>query len=186
MRKTSLLVAGVAILVAVTLTVHRSRVGKAAPKNVAATETAARPVAPNFTLKDLQDHDVRLDQFKGKVVLVNFWATWCAPCQVEMPWMMEFQQKYGEKGFTVLGVAMDDEGKKAVEPFIRDQRFEVNGQKIAVNYPILIGNDDVAEKFAGLFGLPTSVLVSRDGKKVKTFIGLVDHDKLVEEIEKQL
>ena len=81
---------------------------------------------------------------------------------------------------------MDDDGKKDVEPFIRDERFSVAGQKVPVNYPIVIGNEAVGDKFGGLIGLPTSVLISRDGKKIKTFIGLVDYDKLSKEIEGQL
>jgi thiol-disulfide isomerase/thioredoxin len=68
-----------------------------------------------------------IDQYKGKVVLVNFWATWCAPCRIEIPWLIEFNQKYGPKGLVILGVAMDDEGNKVVEPYVRSQRFDVNG-----------------------------------------------------------
>ncbi len=156
---------------------HRPGVGAAA--------TAASP-APEVAIKDLQGNDVTLAQYRGRVVLVNFWATWCEPCRIEIPWLIEFQQKYGPRGFTVLGVAMDDEGKKVVEPFVEKERFDVNGQQAAMNYPILLGNDAVADKFGGLIGLPTSVLISRDGKRVKTIIGLVDHEKIVKEIEAQL
>src|SRR5260370_26810967 len=74
---------------------------------------------PDFTLKGIDDHDVSLSQFKGKVVLVNFWATWCGPCKIEIPWLVELQDKYTARGFTVLGVAMDEEGKSAVAPFVR-------------------------------------------------------------------
>ena len=66
--------------------------------------------------KDLDGKEVSLEDYKGKVVLVNFWATWCEPCRVEIPWLIEMQQKYGSKGFTVLGVAMDEEGKSVVSP----------------------------------------------------------------------
>ena len=142
--------------------------------------------ADDVVMKDLQANDVALSQYRGKVVLVNFWATWCEPCRTEIPWLIEFQQKYGPRGFAVLGVAMDDEGKKAVEPFVEQQRFDVNGQQAAMNYPILLGNDALAAKFGGLIGLPTSILISRDGKRVKTVIGLLDHDKIVKEIEAQL
>ena len=86
-------------------------------------------------IKDLQDHDVDLADYKGKVVLVNFWATWCEPCQIEIPWMMEFQKKYGPRGFTILGVSMDEDGKKAVAPFLEKSRFDLHGQKQAMNYP---------------------------------------------------
>ncbi|HVB55566.1 MAG TPA: TlpA disulfide reductase family protein [Candidatus Acidoferrales bacterium] len=137
----------------------------------------------SIPIKDLQDHDVTLTDYKGKVVLVNFWATWCEPCQIEIPWMMEFQTKYGPRGFTILGVSMDEEGKKAVAPFLEKSRFDLDGQKQAMNYPILLGNDAIAAKFGGILGLPTSMLISRDGRKIKTITGLVDHDDLAKAIE---
>ena len=122
-------------------------------------------------------------QYKGKVVLVNFWATWCEPCQTEIPWMIEFQQKYAPRGFTILGVSMDEEGKKAIDPFLAKQRFDVNGQKEAMNYPILLGGDPIAEKFGGVIGLPTSMIYTRDGKKIRTIVGLVNHDEIDKIIE---
>ena len=144
------------------------------------------PDAPKVSIKDLQGNDVSLEQFRGKVVLVNFWATWCAPCQIEMPLFIEFQEKYGAHGLTVLGVAMDEEGKSVVEPFIQSQEFDVDGRKMKVNYPILLGNDELAEKFGGLIGLPTTLVISRDGKITKRFIGLVNHELILKEIEAQL
>ena len=190
MKKTSFLVVAVALLVALTLVVQRTRRIAAAPRpagsqNGPAT-AAALEDAPNFSVKDLQGGDVSLAQYKGKVVLLNFWATWCEPCRIDIPWLIEFQNKYGARGFTVLGMAMDEGGKKDVDPFVKDERFDVDGQKLAMNYPILIGNDAVGDSFGGLLGLPTTVLISRDGKKIKTFIGLVDHEKFVTAIEEQL
>jgi cytochrome c biogenesis protein CcmG/thiol:disulfide interchange protein DsbE len=144
------------------------------------------PSEPDVTFPELQGGDLPLASLKGKVVLVNFWATWCEPCQIEIPWMIGFQQKYANQGFTILGVAMDDSGKKVVDPFVRTTQFDVNGAKMTMSYPIMLGNDDIAQKFGGLIGLPTSVLISRDGKIVKRFIGLVDHDQLQSAIEKQI
>lgn len=152
-------------------------------KNKSAADPAKLPAAPDVSFKDLQGNSVSLAGYKGKVVVVNFWATWCEPCQVEIPWMIEFQQKYGARGFTILGVAMDDEGKSAVDPFVQKQRFDVDGKSLAMNYPIVLGNDDLAQKFGGLIGLPTSLVISRDGKIVKRYIGLVNHDVLAKEIE---
>ncbi len=157
-----------------------------APNRPAASEAASAAAAPEVTMKDLQGRDVSLADYKGKVVLVNFWATWCAPCRIEIPWFIEFQQKYGPRGFTVLGVAMDDEGKSVVEPWVQKERFDANGQQAAINYPILLGSDAVADKFGGLIGFPTSILFSRDGKQVKKIVGLVNHDQLVKAIEGQL
>jgi len=177
MKKTLLVVLAVVALVALTTLADRAWLTGGKPGAKAAG------AAPNATMKDLQGTDVSLEQYKGKVVLVNFWATWCAPCRIEIPWMIEFQQKYGARGFTVLGVAMDEEGKSVVEPYVQNEWFEVNGQHAAINYPILLGNDAVAEQFGGLIGIPTSLLISRDGKIVKRFIGLVPHDNLLKEIE---
>src|SRR5262249_50268692 len=97
----------------------------------------------DFSLQDIEGKNVSLSQFRGKVVFVDFWATDCGPCKVEIPWLIEMQQKYASRGFTVLGVAMDEEGRSIVAPFVATNRYEVNGQKVPMNYPILIGNDDV-------------------------------------------
>jgi cytochrome c biogenesis protein CcmG/thiol:disulfide interchange protein DsbE len=149
-------------------------------------ESVGASPAETVPVRDLQDHDVKLADYKGKVVLVNFWATWCEPCQIEIPWMMEFQKKYGPRGFTILGVSMDEDGKKAVAPFLEKSRFDLDSQKQAMNYPILLGDDAIAAKFGGILGLPTSMLFSRGGQKIKTITGLVDHDDLAKAIEGQL
>jgi thiol-disulfide isomerase/thioredoxin len=141
---------------------------------------------PELTLKDLDGKDVSLSEYKGKVVLVNFWATWCEPCRVEIPWLIEMQQKYGPKGFVLLGIALDEEGKSVVAPFVAKERFDVNGQKLPMSYKILIGNDDAADKFGGLFGYPTSVLISRDGKQIKRVTGMISEDEMNKAIESQL
>ncbi len=139
--------------------------------------------APSVKFKNLQGQDVSLDSLKGEVVLVNFWATWCEPCEFEIPWMIEFQQKYSPRGFTVLGVAMDDQGLSVVQPFVDTRRFDVGGKKSAMDYPIVIGNDDIAQKFGGLIGFPTTFLITRDGKIAKRIIGIVNHDELDKHIQ---
>jgi cytochrome c biogenesis protein CcmG/thiol:disulfide interchange protein DsbE len=138
---------------------------------------------PAVTFKDLQGKDIPLDSLKGKVVVVNFWATWCDPCRVEIPWMIGFQQKYADKGFTMLGVAMDEDGKASVDPFIQSTKFDVGGQQLAMNYPIVLGNDDIADKFGGMLGLPTTLVISREGKIVKRYIGLANEADLDKQIK---
>jgi thiol-disulfide isomerase/thioredoxin len=145
-----------------------------------------KPAAPDVTFKDLDGKDVALSSLKGKVVVVNFWATWCDPCREEIPWLIEFQQKYADKGFTLLGVAMDEEGKPVVQPFVQTTPFNVNGHPTTMNYPIVLGNDDLAGKFGGLLGLPTSIVISRDGKIEKKYIGSVSKDALDKDIQSLL
>ncbi|HEV2489339.1 MAG TPA: TlpA disulfide reductase family protein [Candidatus Acidoferrales bacterium] len=151
-----------------------------------ASENSKYPDEPDVTFEQLQGGSVSLASFKGRVVLVNFWATWCDPCRIEIPWLISFQQKYASRGFTLVGVAMDESGQKVVQPFVETTQFDVDGQKMNMNYPIVIGNEDIAEKFGGLLGYPSSYLISRDGKIVKRIIGLVSEDELAREIELQL
>ena len=141
------------------------------------------PDEPDVTFKNLQGQDVSLSGLKGKVVIVNFWATWCEPCRVEIPWMIGFQQKYADKGLTILGVAMDDEGKSVVAPYVQTTQFDVDGHSMTMNYPIVLGNDDIAAKFGGLLGFPTTIVISRDGKVQKRFIGLADEAELDKQIK---
>jgi thiol-disulfide isomerase/thioredoxin len=194
MKKTLLIVATVVVLIVATIFAdHATRVKAKTGGNVAmkadspaGDEGKAGEPAPDLTLKDLNGNDVSLSDFKGKVVLVNFWATWCEPCRVEIPWLIEMQHKYADRGFVILGIALDDEGKKAVAPFVAKERFDVNGQKEPMDYKILIGNDDAADKFGGLFGYPTSILISKDGKQVKRITGIISPDEMTKEIESQL
>ena len=150
---------------------------------VKADDKGSKPAAPDVTFKDLDGKDVSLASLKGKVVVVNFWATWCDPCRAEIPDLIEFQNKYSAKGFTVLGVAMDEEGKSVVEPFVQKEQFDVQGQKLTMDYPIVLGDDDIAAKFGGMLGYPTSWLISRDGKMMKHIIGGVSADQLEKEIQ---
>ena len=140
------------------------------------------PAAPEVTFKDLDGKEVALSSLKGKVVVLNFWATWCEPCQVEIPWMIDLQQKNSEKGFTILGAAMDDEGKSIVQPYVQNTEFDVDGTKMKMNYPIVLGTDDIASKFGGLIGLPTTIVITRDGKIAKRFIGLANRDQLEKQV----
>ena len=144
------------------------------------------PPEPDVTFKNLQGQDVSLSSLKGKVVLLNFWATWCEPCKGEIPLLIGLQDKYASKGFTMLGVSMDDDGAKVVDPFIRDNRFNVDGKEQQMDYPIVLGTDAITDKFGGLLGTPTSYLISRDGKIVKRYIGVVNEAQITKDVESQL
>lgn len=140
---------------------------------------------PQVTFKNLQGENVSLASLKGKVVLVNFWATWCDPCQAEIPTLISLQKKYSDKGFTILGVAMDEDGKSVVQPFVQKTQFSVDGHQTTMNYPIVLGNDDIANKFGGLIGYPITFLISRDGKIQKRILGMVGEPD-IKSIEKLL
>ena len=189
MKKIVLIVSTVLVLIVATYFADKATRVKdmSSVKNTVRTNDAPdAKSAPEVTFKDLNGKDATLAQYKGKVVLVNFWATWCDPCYIEIPWLIEMQQKYEAKGFTVLGISMDEEGKAAVDPFLAKERFNVNGEKLPMNYPIVIGNDEVADKFGGLLGYPTSFLISREGKIVKKVQGLISYEEFTKAIESQL
>jgi peroxiredoxin len=122
-----------------------------------------RKSAPDFALKDADGKVVHLTDYRGKVVLLDFWATWCGPCRIEIPWFMEMQRKNKDKGFEVVGVAMDDEGWEAVKPFL---------QELSVNYRVVMGNDAVAQAYGGVDALPTTFLIDREGKIAAIHMGL--------------
>lgn len=188
MKKIVIILLTVAVLIGLTIYADRvTRVhGKIGVDTSAQTSDAGAKPAPDLKLKDLEGKDVSLADLKGKVVFVNFWATWCDPCRIEIPWLIEMQAKYAPRGFTVVGVAMDDEGKSAVAPFVAKERFDVNGQQLPMSYPIWLGTDEAADKFGGILGYPTSFLISRDGKQVEKFEGLKSQDELEKAIEAQL
>jgi peroxiredoxin len=137
----------------------------------------SRKAAPEFTLKDVDGKSVNLSDYKGKVVLLNFWATWCGPCKIEIPWFVDFEQKYKDRGFAVLGVAMDDEGLEIVKPYL---------EKSKVNYRIVLGNDSVATMYGGIESLPTTFVLDRDGRIASTHIGLVSKSDYENEIQQLL
>jgi len=132
-----------------------------------------RKVAPDFTLDDAAGNPVKLSVFKGKVVLLNFWATWCHGCQIEIPWFMEFQSKYKDGGLTAIGVSMDADGWKSVKPYLQEKKL---------NYSTVIGNEDLA-KLYGVAGLPVTLLIDRDGKIAVSHTGLVSKDDYQAEVE---
>lgn len=127
----------------------------------------------SFTLPDSEGHTVRLADFRGKVVLLNFWATWCGPCKVEIPWFEEFQQKYGARGFTVIGVSMDEDGWKVVKPFMDENKM---------NYPVVVANTGVNLMYGGIESLPTTLMIRRDGKTVAVHSGLMKKEEYEQEI----
>lgn len=119
---------------------------------------------PDFTLPDTSGANIRLSAYKGQVVLLNFWATWCHGCKVEIPWFMEFADKYKSRGLAVIGVALDEDGWKLVRPYVQDKK---------INYPIVVGSGDLADRY-GVEEMPMTLLIGRDGKVAASHVGLVD------------
>ena len=136
-----------------------------------------RKPAPNFTLKDSNGKSVSLADYKGKVVLLNFWATWCGPCGLEIPWFEEFEQQYKSHGFAVLGVSMDDDGWSAVKPYMEEHK---------INYRVLLGNDSVSQLYGGLDALPTTFIIDRDGNIAYPHVGLIGKNEYLNEIQSLL
>jgi cytochrome c biogenesis protein CcmG/thiol:disulfide interchange protein DsbE len=134
-------------------------------------------LAPDFSLTALDGKTVKLSDFRGKAVLLNFWATWCEPCKIEMPWFVDLQKKYGPQGLQVLGVAMDDASPKEIAEF---------AQKMSVNYPVLVGKEAVGDQYGGIPYLPSTFYISRDGKVVERVFGLVSRSEIENNIQKAL
>ena len=154
-----------------------------APRAAAAPPTTAcaanaKPANLNFTLKDVDGKDVKLASLKGKVVLLDFWATWCGPCKIEIPWFIEFQNKYGKDGLQVVGVSIDDTVDK-LKPYVAQMKM---------NYMVLQGLDQDAlqDAYGPLFGIPVTIVISRDGKMCAKHVGLSSKDRFEAEIKSLL
>jgi thiol-disulfide isomerase/thioredoxin len=136
-------------------------------------------MAPDFDLPVLDGNGktMKLSSLRGKAVIVDFWATYCGPCKIEMPWFVELQKKYGADGLQIVGVAEDDAGEKTISEFTH---------KMGINSPILLGTEKVAQLYGGLDGLPTTFFVDRSGKIIDRQLGLISESVIVDNIKKSL
>ena len=162
----------------------------AAPGDVPQSQTSliGKP-APDFVLEDLGGRTIPLSSFKGKPLLINFWATWCGPCKIETPWLVELQNEYGPKGFEIVGISTegddlqpgDKEGlardKAAIARFVKEEHMQ---------YPVLINGDSLASEYGGLDAMPTSVYVNPDGKVVAVQLGITSKEDMEANIQKTL
>ena len=131
-----------------------------------------RKPAPEFTLPDSLGKQGTLKQYQGKILVLDFWATWCHGCKEEIPWFVEFQQKYGKRGLEVVGVSMDEEGWKVVKPFIETTK---------VPYRIVLGNESIFKKY-GLESMPDTFIIDRQGRVAAVYHGLIDKDDMEKNI----
>jgi peroxiredoxin len=158
------------LIVAVMAVAVFAACGGSPPKIVKAPDAAAcpadaKPANLNFTLKDTAGKEVRLADYKGKVLLLDFWATWCGPCKVEIPGFIDLYDKYKSQGLEVVGVVLLDKFENA-KPF---------AERMKMNYAVLNGDeqqDKIDDAYGPLFGLPMSFMISRDGKICQKHLGL--------------
>jgi thiol-disulfide isomerase/thioredoxin len=138
----------------------------------------AKPANLNFTIKDVQGKNVRLSDYKGKVILLDFWATWCGPCKIEIPWFVEFQNKYGPQGLQVVGVSVDDT-VEMLRPYVKD---------LKMNYPVLLGlhHDDIQDAYGPLWGIPVTAVISRDARICAKHSGISSKENIEKEIKSLL
>jgi peroxiredoxin len=137
------------------------------------TARNARKAVPDFTLEDSSGATIKLSAYKGRVVLLDFWATWCTGCKTESPWYMEFVDQYKDRGFSAIGVAMDDDGWKSVRPYLEEHK---------INYPIVVGSSELGDRF-GVQAMPVTLLIDRDGKIADLHVGMVDKAAFDSEIQ---
>jgi len=121
--------------------------------------------APDFTLKNQHGEKISLSDYRGKVVILNFWATWCPPCKAEVPGFVEMYNEHKDDGLVILGVSLDRDGWRSVAPFIRNHE---------VSYPVVIGNRDVAEAYGNIQSIPTTFVLDKQGKIQRKYVGLRD------------
>jgi thiol-disulfide isomerase/thioredoxin len=138
---------------------------------------AAAPAASDFTLRSLSGATIHLAALHGRVVLLDFWATWCGPCKVEAPWLVEIAARYRSAGLDVVGVAMDDGGEKVVAPFVAEHH---------VTYPVAIGTPEIADAYGGVRLLPEIVFIGRDGRINARTVGARDRGQLEADVRKAL
>ena len=142
----------------------------------ATSRSPARKSAPDFALTDRHGGLTRLSDYRGRLLILDFWATWCGPCRIEIPWFNDLALRYKNSGLAVLGVSMDEKGWQAVDPFVKE---------LKVTYPIVLGNDRIARRY-GVGPPPTTFVIDRDGKIAAAFAGLVNRKVLEDEVQRLL
>ena len=133
-----------------------------------------RKLAPDFSLKDSSGKTIKLSEYRGKVVLLNFWATWCGPCKIEIPWFIDFQQQYKDRDLVVLGISMDEDGWTSVKPYVEQKK---------INYRVAIGTEELSTLYGGVDALPTTFMIDRAGRIASTHLGLVSKSEYQTEIQ---
>ena len=177
MKRDPVVLIVVAMIVTVMLVFGFRMARKSSGGNSASTGMKGQ-LAPDFALQSLDGKTIHLSDFRGKAVALNFWATWCEPCKIETPWLVELQNQYGPNGFQVVGVSADEgDSKDDVAKFTKS---------MGVNYPILLGKEDVINEYGGVQFLPETVYINRDGKVVDKVFGLKGKGEIEEYIKRSM
>jgi peroxiredoxin len=148
-----------------------------AVRALAQETSTARTPAPDWELNDLNGKTVKFSDFRGEVVILDFWATWCVPCRVEIPNFVEIQKQYGDRGLRVVGVSLDEQGPEVVKKFVK---------RFGVTYPIVIGNQKIADAYGGIDAIPTTFVIDRQGRIVSSHLGYADTATFEREIRSLL
>jgi peroxiredoxin len=172
-----ILVVAMVVTVMIVFGLHMARKGPIDPAETAAKGLQGK-AAPDFELKALDGKTIHLSDYKGKAVLLNFWATWCQPCKIEMPWFAELQKQYGPEGLQVVGIAVDEDSTP-------DDLKQFAG-KLGVNYPILVGKESVEDQYGGVQFLPATLYINREGMIVDKVFGLKGRGEIEDSIKKAL
>jgi cytochrome c biogenesis protein CcmG/thiol:disulfide interchange protein DsbE len=145
------------------------------PRQEQSKATGERKPAPDFTLQDGDGKPVKLSDLRGKVVVLNFWATWCGPCALEIPWFIEFEKQFKSRGLEIVGVSMDEDGWKAIKPYVASH---------SMNYRIVLGTDSVGQLYGGVDSLPTTFIIDRQGRfAFPPHVGLPGKNEYLTEIQ---
>jgi len=151
-----------------------ARNAAASHRTTPAVDTSQLKAAPAWTLSDLQGKPVNSSDLKGKVVLVDFWATWCGPCRRSIPHLIELHERYKDQGLEIVGVSLDQAGPSVVIPFVEQNN---------INYSVLMGHQKIVQDFGGVRGIPTAFIISKDGKIFRKLVGLVPKERYEADIK---
>lgn len=174
MKRDPIVLIVVAMVIALMLVFGFNMARKPAPTEASSNALTGK-AAPEFTLQSLDGKTVHLSDYRGKAVVLNFWATWCAPCKIEMPWFVDLQKKYAPEGLQLVGVAMDDATPKEIAEFAK---------QMSVNYPILIGKEAVGQAYGGVPFMPETFYIDRNGKIIENAFGLKSRSEIEGDMKK--
>jgi peroxiredoxin len=165
---------GMALAIMAVLAIITSLAWSSPSQNGSQVAADQSVVAPNWELKDVNDKTIHSSDFKGKVVILDFWATWCAPCRMEIPGFIALQKKYAQQGLVVVGASVDEGGASTVKQFM---------EKLGMNYPVVLADEKMQDQFGGIEVVPTTFVIDREGHIVKKYFGLTDESEFEQEIK---